>query len=98
MNNKKDLFINYKPPYNIGKGEELYMHGRNVNPENRDFMVKEAERIIDDYIRENKSCAGLRRKNILRRELARKKVRDLFINTTLVLSILVLVFLISRLF
>ena len=46
------------------------MNGRNVNPENRDFIIREAEKIIEEYIRECKLSAGARRRQMLRRNIA----------------------------
>jgi cell division septal protein FtsQ len=69
------------------------MNGRNVNPENRDFIIREAEKIIEEYIRERKLSAGARRRQMLRREYRMNRLRKLLFGFFLVAVIGVLVFL-----
>jgi hypothetical protein len=69
------------------------MNGRNINPENRDFIIREAEKIIEEYIRESKLNAGARRRQRLRREYYLKKLRELLLGVFLILGIGVLIYL-----
>jgi hypothetical protein len=69
------------------------MNGRNVNPENRDFIVREAEKIIEEYIRECKLNASARRRQMLRREYRMNRLRNLLFGFFLVAGIAMLVFL-----
>ncbi|MDD4493250.1 MAG: hypothetical protein PHV32_02700 [Eubacteriales bacterium] len=61
----------------------------------RDFLVKEAQRIIDDYIKDCKSRAGIRRNKYLKG--AGKKIPAGFIICgSLILSVVLFIYLVMR--
>jgi hypothetical protein len=61
----------------------------------KDFLVKEAQRIIDDYVRDCKSRASIRRRNYING--AGKKIPPSFIiSASLVLCIVLFIYLIMR--
>jgi len=65
-----------------------------------DFLIKEAEVIINSYIKENSSPTGDSKKHGFKQNTGRKKLLPLSMTINLVLigSILLLIFMISKLF
>jgi hypothetical protein len=69
------------------------MNGRNINPENKDFIIREAEKIVNDYIRVSKSKASKRRRKLLRKQLRKGVLKELLFGAFLALGIGVLLYL-----
>lgn len=80
-----------------------YREGATVNqqvkPQNNDYIIKEAQIIIDSYINENKLQAETRRKQYQKQNILTKVFSlNMIINTTLIASIVLLFLLAFKVF
>lgn len=82
-----------------GRGERKDRNLTSMGQKNEnDYLLKEAELIIDNYINEGKMKAEKRRRDNLKREMLKKKLSSNFvINMALFSSVIILVFVILKL-
>jgi hypothetical protein len=77
------------------EGESVSKKEKKVNP---DFLLKEAEVIIEDYLKENKSCFQTKTRRESRKKLPVNKLKiSTIINLALIGSVVVLLLMITKL-